>query len=155
MSRLRAVLTAVILLAALATAPLAVASSHFNPSDVFREVRCPTCGTSLDVSNAPVARRMKQFVLVRWRQGWSKERVIDALAAEFGEDVRTTPPKSGFGLVAWLIPAIAVLVGLVVFVVMSRRWVWRRRTAADEEPAALDAADAARLERELERFGDG
>lgn len=151
---MRAVFVALIVLTALAAAPSAVASNHFNPSDVFRELRCPTCATALDVSNAPVARRMKEFVLVRWRQGWSKERVIDALAAEFGEDVRTTPPKSGFGLVAWLIPAIAVLVGLAILVVMTRRWVRRRRAAGDEEPAALDPADGARLDRELERFGD-
>jgi cytochrome c-type biogenesis protein CcmH/NrfF len=68
--------------------------------------------------------------------------------------VRTTPPKSGFGLVAWLIPALAVLVGLAVLVVMTRRWVRRRRAAGDEEPAALDPADGARLDRELERFDD-
>ena len=109
MARLALVLLLVV--GALAGAQPAAASNHFNPSEVFREVRCPTCKTALDVSNAPVALRMKEFVLVRWRQGWSKERVIDALAVEFGEDVRTTPPKSGFGLVAWIVPAVASLRG--------------------------------------------
>jgi cytochrome c-type biogenesis protein CcmH len=132
----------------------AVASNHWNPSEVFRELRCPTCETALDVSNAPIALRMKEFVLVRWREGWDKERVIDALAVEFGDDVRTTPPKSGFGLVAWVVPAVAVLVGALVLVIASRRWVRRRRDGGGDEPPPIAPADGARIDRELERLGD-
>lgn len=139
-------------LGALVGASPAAASDHFNPSEVFREVRCVTCGTTLDVSNAPSAQRMKDFILVRWRQGWSKERVIDALAVEFGEDVRATPPASGWGLVAWLVPIGAAVIAVVVLVVVLRVWVRRRRDAGDDEPPELPAEDGARVDRELERL---
>jgi cytochrome c-type biogenesis protein CcmH/NrfF len=143
-----------LLLAALLGGQQAVASDHFNPSEVFRELRCPTCETSLDVSNAPVARRMKEFVLVRWRQGWSEERVIDALVVEFGEDVRTTPQKSGFGLVTWLVPIFVGLLAVLILVVVVRLWVRRRRLSGGEETSDVPAADSARVDRELERLGD-
>jgi cytochrome c-type biogenesis protein CcmH len=151
-ARALTLLAAVLAATALAGVPPASASGHFNPSDVYRELRCPTCDTPLDVSNAPVAQRMKELILVRWRQGWSRERVLDALVAEFGEDVLTTPPKSGFGLVAWIVPGVGVVVGLVLLVGLTRIWVRRRRGGSDE-PEAVSDADAARLDEELERFG--
>lgn len=154
MTRSRLVLLVALLMAGVLGGGQAVASDHFNPSEAFRELRCPTCETSLDVSNAPVALRMKEFVLVRWRQGWSKERIIDALAVEFGEDVRTTPPKSGFGLVTWLVPVILGLLSLLVLVVLTRLWVRRRRISGAEVPPEVPAADAALVDRELERLGD-
>jgi cytochrome c-type biogenesis protein CcmH len=147
-----ALLAALLAAAALVGVPAASAAGRFNPSDVYRELRCPTCNTPLDVSNAPVAQRMKALILVRWRQGWSRERVIDALVAEFGQDVLTTPPKSGFGLVAWIVPGVGVAVGIVLLVGLTRVWVRRRRRGSDT-PEPVSDADAARLDRELERFG--
>lgn len=152
--RPRFLLLTALLVAGVLGGQQAVASNHFNPSEVFRELRCPTCESALDVSNAPVARRMKAFVIDRWRQGWSKERVIDALAVEFGEDVRTTPPKSGFGLVTWLVPILGGFIGLLVLVVLVRLWVRRRRDSGTDEPPEMPPADSARVDRELERLGD-
>jgi cytochrome c-type biogenesis protein CcmH len=143
----------VMMVALVAVSPVS-ASNHFNPSEVFREVRCVTCGTTLDVSNAPAALQLKNFILDRWRAGQSKDEILDAVVAEFGEDVLATPPKSGFGLVAWVVPAVAILVGLLVIVVVSRRWVRRRRATGDDDVTDMAPADRERLDRELERLGD-
>ena len=128
------------------------AASALTVNEVAREVRCPTCGTPLDVSNAPVAQDMKQFIAQRIRQGWSKERIIDALVAEFGDEVRATPAKSGFDLVAWLVPAFAVLLGLAAIPVIVRLW-GRRGRQRDAEPPPPSAEEAARLDDELRRMG--
>ena len=150
MRRALALVAAVLALAAPAVA--AEAPRRFNPTDAYREIRCPTCNTPLDVSNAPVAQRMKAFILERWERGWSKQQVVDALVEEFGREVLTTPPKSGFDLVAWVVPGLGVVAGLGALGLLAALWTRRRREAAPE-PAPVSDADSARLERELERFG--
>jgi cytochrome c-type biogenesis protein CcmH len=140
------------LLIALALALLVpVAALGVSVDEVAREVRCPTCNTPLNVSNAPVADRMRVYIAERIERGWSKDQIIDGLVAEFGPTIRTTPPKSGFDLVAWLVPALAVLAGLAAIPIITRLWARRRPAVADAPPPT--APEAKRLEEELDRYG--
>lgn len=147
--RLAALLTAV----ALALVPLAPAAAAVDTRDLQRELRCPTCNTPLDESNAPIAQRMKAFIQVRADKGWSDDRIKDALVAEFGREVLATPPKSGFDLVAWLVPAGAVAVGLAAIPIITRRWA-KRGTRPAVAGADASPEEVARLEQELHRFRD-
>lgn len=118
-----------------------------------RELRCPTCNTPLDVSNAPIALRMKEFIRERAEQGQTEQQIKDALVAEFGREVLATPPKEGFDLVAWVVPGVAVAIGLAAIPFITRRWARRGGRPA---PAGADATpeEIERLERELGRIED-
>jgi cytochrome c-type biogenesis protein CcmH len=142
----RALAVAAVLLAALP----AVAGA-LTVNEVAREVRCPTCQTPLDVSSAPVALDMKQYIAERIDAGWDKERIIDGLVAEFGEGVRATPPKSGFDLIAWVVPALVVALGLAAIPLLARAWSRRSRAATEDVPAPTPE-EARRLEEELKRL---
>jgi len=64
--------------------------------------------------------------------GGTEESITQAFLQEFGTQVYAEPPKSGFSLVAWVMPTFYLVVGaLVVIFVISR---WRKRPAI--EPAA-------------------
>jgi cytochrome c-type biogenesis protein CcmH len=141
----RIVLVALVLLAA--TPALAGA---LTVPDVAREVRCPTCNTPLDVSNAPVAQDMKAYIAQRIDKGWSKQRIIDGLVSEFGPDVLATPPKSGFDLIAWVVPGIFVALGLAAIPFLMRAWS-RRGTRAVAEAPPISEHEALRLDEELRR----
>ena len=141
-------LAALLALLALLAAPAGALALSVN--EVAREVRCPTCNTPLDVSNAPVAQDMKAYIAARIEDGWDKERIIDGLVQEFGRGVLATPPKSGFDLVAWVVPALFVALGLAAVPILTRAWA-RRRGPAPAEPDLSDE-DRRRLERELEQF---
>ena len=67
-------------------------------------------------------------------KGLDDEQVIAAMIKEYGPGAYVEPPKHGFGLVAWLMPGVYLLVGaaLVVFVI-SR---WRKRGVAAETTSA-------------------
>jgi cytochrome c-type biogenesis protein CcmH len=145
---IRAVLCALALL--LAAPALA---SALTVNEVAREVRCPTCNTPLDVSNAPIAVNMKQYIADRIERGWDKERIIDGLVDEFGPSVLTTPPKAGFDLVAWVVPALVVAVGLIAIPIVTRAWA-RRPRAEGPAPPEPTPEEARRLEDELRRRGD-
>lgn len=141
---------ALVLLVLMAALPATALGLTVN--EVAREVRCPTCNTPLDVSNAPVAVDMKQYIAQRIEAGWSKERIIDGLVDEFGEGVLTTPPKSGFDLVAWIVPALVVVLGLAAIPIVARAWS-RGGTDGEEPPPEPTVEEAARLEEELRRLG--
>ena len=123
-------------------------ASALTVRDVAREVRCPTCNTPLDVSNAPVALDMKAYIQERIDAGWSKQRIIDGLVDEFGTQVLATPPKSGFDLIAWIVPALAVALGLAAIPVIARTWA--RRAPPDAAPGIqITDEERRRLDEEL------
>ena len=139
-----------LILVLLALLLLPGAASALTVNDVAQKVRCPTCNTPLDVSNSPLASRMRAYIGDRIEAGWSEQRIIDGLVAQFGRDVLTTPDKSGFGLLAWVIPGVAVVGGLAALALVARAWS-RRRPAPVAAPAISDA-DFRRVQDELDRL---
>jgi cytochrome c-type biogenesis protein CcmH len=81
-------------------------------------------------------------------RGDSEDAITQAFVQEFGTKVYAEPPRSGFSLVAWSMPAVYLAIGLVlVLFVISR---WRKRPAHAVSTAA--AAKKPRLSDEtLER----
>jgi cytochrome c-type biogenesis protein CcmH len=149
--------SALLLLLAVAAfaAPSALAGErHPTLAELETEVVCPTCHTTLDQSDSPIARRMKQFILARIRAGDTKSEIKQKLVDEFGVAVLAEPPKKGFHLLAWLLPLLGLVVGAAVVGVLA--WRWSRSRA----PTGLVAAPAAplppdverRLDEELRRF---
>jgi cytochrome c-type biogenesis protein CcmH len=138
--------------ALLLLALLPATAGALTVNEVAREVRCPTCNTPLDVSSSPAATDMKQYIAERIDRGWDKERIIDGLVAEFGEGVLATPAKSGFDLIAWLVPGLAVLAGIVTVGALAWTWSRRRQGTAAPAPPPPTAEEARRLDDELRRL---
>ena len=144
----RVVLVAAVVLASLAATVSAVAAP--SPSDLEAEFVCPTCKTTLDQSDSPIARRMKQVIRNSLAEGKTESEIRDQLVAQFGPAVVAEPPKKGFDLLAWLVPLGILAAGAVG--VGAIAWGWRRRRADEPPPAPLDPALERRLDAELERF---
>jgi len=138
-----------VLVAALLVAPAWAAPS---PSDLEAELVCPVCGTTLDQSDAPVARRMKQFVRERLAAGATEAEIKAELVDQFGPGVLAEPPKSGFDLLAWVVPLAVVATGAGAVGLVA--WGWRRRREHDDGDMqeSLDPELERRLDAELERF---
>ena len=119
-------------------------------ADLEAELVCPVCETTLDQSDAPVAQRMKLFIRQRIAAGDTEQQIKDALVAEFGTRVLATPSKSGFGLLAWLLPVGAVAVGAIAVGLLIVTWTRRRGPPTPERP--LEPELEQRLDDELARF---
>jgi len=128
------------------------AASAPNPADLEAELVCPTCHTTLDQSDAPVARRMKQIIRQRIREGATEQQIKSELVAQFGQAVLATPPKSGFDLLAWLLPLAGLLLGAATVGALAWTWSRRGRDEAPEPEEPLDPALERRLDDELARF---
>lgn len=140
-------------------APALASERHPTLAELEHEVMCPTCHTLLELSQAPVAQRMRVFIRRRIAAGDTKSEIESRLVAEFGEGVLAAPQTHGFGLLAWVLPFVGLVgAGGAVAVVA---WGWRRvDKATDAVPAEpsengrvqVDPALERRLDRELARF---
>jgi cytochrome c-type biogenesis protein CcmH/NrfF len=80
-------------------------------------------------------------------RGDSEATITQALVQQFGTTVYAEPPKSGFSMIAWAMPAIYFVIGasLVVFVISK----WRKRPqAVGVDAAAPVTASGARISQE-------
>jgi cytochrome c-type biogenesis protein CcmH len=138
-------------------APAAASEEHPTLAELERELVCPTCKTTLQMSNAPVADRMRAFIRQRIAAGDTKSEIKDKLVAQFGESVLAAPPARGFNLLAWLVPIAGGLIAAVAVGVLALRWS-RSRTAPAGGPTAadrrrpLDPESERRVDEELARF---
>ena len=123
-------------------------------ADLEAEIVCPTCKTTLDQSNAPIAIRMKQYIRDRIAAGDSATEIKAQLVDQFGPAVLAEPPKRGFDLLAWLLPLGAVAVGVVVVGVLAVTWSRRRDEGPGADVGVLDPELERRLDEELGRFED-
>ena len=142
---------AVVALAALVTAGAVTAVTPPNAADLEAEIVCPVCETTLDQSNAPIAERMKAFIRTRIAAGDSEDQIKDALVAEFGEEVLAEPPGGGFGLLAWLLPLLALTAGAIAVAFLVRRWS-RRPPRGGDGGAPLDPQLERLVDEALARF---
>ena len=121
-----------------------------SPADREAELVCPVCGTTLDQSDAPIAQRMKRYIRQRLAAGASEKQIKAELVDQFGPGVLAEPPKSGFNLLAWLVPLGIGVLGAAFVAVLAVAWS-RRRTGDAAEPE-LDPELERRLDAELRRF---
>ena len=95
---------------------------------------CPVCeGQSVFDSNSPQSIAIRADIPVRIARGQSDADIRAAYVALYGEKVLETPSNSGLGIVAWGLPALAVMLGAASIFVAVRRWSHTPRLAATEE----------------------
>ena len=148
-----------LLLALAAVLVLAPAAAAACPSaaDLEDELICPTCKTTLDQSDAPVARRMKERIAQRAADCASKEQIKDEFVADFGPGVLAAPPREGFHWLAWVLPPAGLLAAAGVISLLVWRWSRSRPAEASGESNGrlpLDPELERRLDRELARYDD-
>jgi cytochrome c-type biogenesis protein CcmH len=142
---------AFVLVAALLAVPVARASErHPTLSELEGEVMCPVCGTTLDQSNSPAAEQIKRVIARRIAAGDTKSEIKARLVANYGDSILAAPPRRGFGLLAWWLPIVGIVVAAVVVGIGA--WRWSRAREPAPQPAELDPALERRLDDELRRF---
>jgi cytochrome c-type biogenesis protein CcmH len=142
----------VAVLALAAAAPAAASEQRPTAAELESELVCPVCDSTLDTSNAEIARRMKAFIRARIAAGDTKSEIKAKLVEQFGPRVLAVPPRKGFDWLAWLLPLAGI--GVAAAVVGAIAWSWSRGNSppppADEPP--LDPEQERRLDDELSRF---
>ena len=124
------------------------------------------CGCGLTVHacnhlNCPSGIPMKEEIAKRVAEGQTIGEILAYFRTKYGEKVLSAPTLEGFNLVAWIMPGVFVLLGLVLVGVVVRRWSHAGAGHGEETAAAVSQArspDAPadpyrdRLTREIEEF---
>ena len=83
--------------------------------------------------------------------GKSDNAIVDTIVAENGREALAIPPTQGFTLLAWVMPYMAVLFGLIAIWLFFRRSSARRHPVPDADPAVLDHYHE-RIEKDLAKL---
>lgn len=146
---------AVVAAALMLAAPAAACTQHASQSHLETLLVCLECHTTLDESNSPFANQMKTDVARRIAACQSERQILDAMVAQFGKAVLSTPQTHGFDLLAWLLPLGGIALGAAA--IGGGAWHWSRKRGGGERPASgptLDAADEQLVDDALARFDD-
>lgn len=126
-----------------------------------RRIHCQ-CGCTLDVFtcrttdfSCQVSPAMHRDVVALVQGGYSAQEIISAFVGTYGQRVLMAPTKSGFNLLAWFAPGVALLVGAAAVFIVVRRLGTRSTVNAAASPASPHATsdELARLEAAVR--GDG
>jgi cytochrome c-type biogenesis protein CcmH len=150
-------IVAALVIALAVVAPAAASEQNPTLPELERELICPTCHESLAASTSPIADRMRAFIRGRIAAGDTKSEIKAKLVDQFGESVLAAPPKSGFNLLAWVLPLAGVILAAGIVGVLAYRWSQSRKPEEAAGPSAngrfhLDPELERRLDEELARY---
>ena len=112
-------------------------------------LRCPMCtGLSVLDSDAGFSKQIKDEVKLQVNDGKTKDQILDFFVKRYGPWILREPPKTGFGLIAWVIPSSLLIFGPVFI------WffVWRRRRENKETPVRSAEVIVSEMNVELEKL---
>jgi cytochrome c-type biogenesis protein CcmH len=117
------------------------------------ELRCVVC-QNLSVADSPseMAQQMRAIVREQLQAGKTPEQVKDFFVSKYGEWVLLKPKTSGFGLLLWLLPYLALGAGVIIALWIIRRWTRRKaQPAPNLVPGDMERVRSEILRDDFER----
>lgn len=119
-------------------------------------IRCQ-CGCTLDVYtcrttdfSCQVSPSMHRDAMALVSGGYSAQEIIDAFVGVYGERVLMAPSATGFNLLGWVAPFVALGGGAILVAVLLRTW--RRPAAGDASPPIPSVRPSDATDAELARL---
>jgi len=96
-----------------------------------KELRCPKCqNQNLADSNSPIAQDLRKELYELLQQGKADSEIVDFMVNRYGEFVLYRPRVSGLTYILWFGPAVLILLGIIVVIVVVRRKPVDKKTLA-------------------------
>ena len=137
---------------AAASPTLAVGEVDPNAASLIDQIMSPFC-PGLILTNCPTlaADSLRRAIRDRFTAGATRDQVVKELHAMYGDAISAAPARTGLGLLAWIVPALGILVaGFFITMLLRRRGATPRvrpnaPADATSENRALEAELAQRL----------
>ena len=112
---------------------------HPAADEAISRIKSPYCpGQMLEVCSSYLGASLRDSIQAMAREGWTTDELVDWVLANHGEEYLAYPAVSGTGLIAWLVPPAAILLGILVVVAALR---YMRRNAPPEETVNADLSE--------------
>ncbi len=160
--RIRVILASALIISGLFASFTAFAQEGDDgfPSDndvnaIAKQLYCPVCpNTPLDVCETKACQDWRAQIKNQLEDGWTEDQIIDYFVLQYGERVLAEPKRKGFSSLVWVLPVIAVVLGLIVTWRVLKGWWGGKNPLGSElytEPD-IDPEILARIEGELEEL---
>lgn len=126
-------------------------------NDVQASLICPAClddQMTVATCSDSTAEEVRQDIKRRLEVGEDKEQIIASYVAQYGEVIRAVPTKSGFNLMAWVMPPIATMGGIALVYFAITTWVRNHsgKQRATRQGPVVDTVDEARIDEEMRKY---
>ena len=97
------------------------------------------------------ANPLRTEVAQKLKEGKTEETIVDEFVVKYGKLILSAPTSEGFDLLAWTLPIVAFLGGLIIIYVVARTWLRRQISLASDQGASGVVPDEyhKKLEKEL------
>lgn len=101
---------------------------------VASELRCPVCqGESIQDSPATLAQQMRAVVREQLAAGRTPDEVKAYFVDKYGEWILLRPRARGWNMLVYVLPLVALLLGVALVARATRRWASRGNAKAADE----------------------
>lgn len=108
--------------------------------DIASTIKCPTCRSqSVASSESAAARAIRAEIARRVDDGEGADEIRAAVAATYGDEVLLTPSRSGVEGIVWVLPVIALVLGLAGVAAAFARWRRAPVVSASDDDRSLVA----------------
>jgi cytochrome c-type biogenesis protein CcmH len=128
-------------------------------NEIARDLYCPVCeNTPLDVCPTQACQDWRDEIRQQLSEGKSEAEIQAYFVERYGARVLAAPPREGFNTIVYVLPVVAVLLGLVLFIRYLRSLraagndgtaMVAQETAPKPPPAASDDDYLSRMEKEV------
>ena len=137
----------------LAQSPEPVAVSDDQVNAIAKQLYCPVCeNTPLDVCPTQACAQWRELIRQKLGEGQSEAEIKAYFVAQYGDRVLASPPARGLNWLVYVIPPLAILVGVYILYRALKAW---RKPAPQEsqvEPVLAPSDEyVARIEEELRK----
>lgn len=111
-----------LLMIACTTAQVGIPELERRSHGLNKTIMCPICpGESIDQSQVTIALQMRDIVREKLDEGWTDDQIRDFFVDRYGPSVLMEPPTEGFGILAWIVPPVIVVVAVAAFLLAINR----------------------------------
>lgn len=115
---------------------------HPEAQEAISRLYSPFCpGFMLKVCTAQQSAVLRDSIHAFAYQGWTADELVEWMISNYGEEYRAVPETSGWGIFAWLLPPMGLLLGVAMVVVALLRF------GPARESGDAVAGDAGRVEK--------
>jgi len=98
-----------------------------------------TCGCGqdhyeCDPNTCNLTKSFKKDLVGMMNKGWDKDKIRQYYINIYGEEILTSPEKSGFSLTAWVLPFVVIGLAAIAVFIIIRKWVKQKGS----EPVMTD-----------------
>ncbi|HCU98130.1 MAG TPA: hypothetical protein DGM69_02160 [Chloroflexi bacterium] len=86
-------------------------------NNISKDLYCPVCeNTPLDACGTQACIQWRNTIGQLLSEGWSPDEIKTYFVTQYGIQVLSEPPKTGFHALLWLLPLACLLIGLFILI---------------------------------------